>query len=1319
MWWSEWDNMIFIEYSNLMVCDTYIKEKTSYAFIRLLVFAFINKNGPGPRLSFSVEPPSFGIVSRKSPLLLPCSVNYTRDPSFSDDEGEDKDYDDVEENDDEGVNTHNYEDNPNFLLPHHINPDDFTEVKSSDDSSVINDEDNDAKDDSDDDFTGFRFRRHISAQSSLTHVWYRNGEVVVEGNHTFRIFPNGTLKIFYSDNTDGVYRCLVNDTKSNYGAIISRESSIYKTEFTRGSNESGVTVEIGSPIVLNCPFSSTPRANVTWSFKSKNIAPSAEDFHHQHDNRRVKFFQLQNGSLLIVNAKSTDSGKYKCVAKNEFLQKSERIFMPQVTVVASRSISSGLFPVMEEVEQKVLTGGTLRLFCVPYGGEAFEWTFTPRTTSSRRPIKLNGVKYELKYINVSREHHEGVYNCSTKTSYQIFNVTILIPPTFRQSLSSTTSIVAAGIKLNCSADGNPPPDITWYHNGRQVQNTHVVYYNDKQLRMNSIDPENAGIYQCFAKNDAGEIQMSAYLSLKKKKYLSRLSNVKCYPVNYTSVLVQFDSNEPIHVVNYYLATGNPYTWLAPRPLEVQRNNTIMIVGELKPLRAYTLYMRGLKKDHTFTEGKDIKSHMLMGRLSRGIKCATQGLEIFSTPFPSGIFIWWPHVKDLPIESLKIQFRHRDTKNPIVFSDQIIGTTCELDAYRPWEEIQNSLTKISAETKVVTMPLLTRDLRSIKETMMMLSHVENGVSDGGDPRHQADGVLHNETRTELLIPGNVTGILIPNSRKIEVRVLGATSDNPIDDKDLKYIPFKTIENSPDGVSQLRVNSVNSKSVLLSWNSFGPKNGKACLQLCFRNINHDVLIRGGKDDECRKINASRSSVEVKSLPPFTKYRMYLSHCNSTQPITEVIVVQTPQDVPGPVTKHRLEFDDGLTLHWTPPINPNGVLQYYSIVWSKDNVEMSANVTINENIFKFPNVTETDKIKITIRAVGSAGIGIPIYMNLMGEEDFKRVERGGQDSGQAKILGIVIGVFLSCICLICFALVFIRVRKCTKNRQNGVIENQTNIHDQSHRSCMRDTHEMQTLIPHTGLTTNQFVNTPNGNAKHAILDSFTANETKRENGQHIAVNTSPRVNYGPKTRNDRNREEDEDEEEEEVEEEEEGECTGNGSDRSQNTLKVDDICEPVKVMIKAGNINGNGNLIHMNGAIKTLIPQHSTSTSVLPPNQQIPINNNVKKCNTDHQTTNDTTLDSSIAAFDDADDSQQQLLAHSTPKLMKKQPNNRVADRCNDIRYHNGSNEILSNVGQQHNGIGKADDTFNWIVNVPNGKNLPTNDCNFRRPIVGPNG
>lgn len=73
-------------------------------------------------------------------------------------DGDEGDYEDADDNDgDDGLNTNNYEDNPNFSSSHN-NADDFAnfiEVKRDG-------EDNDAKEDSENDFDGFRFRRQIS-----------------------------------------------------------------------------------------------------------------------------------------------------------------------------------------------------------------------------------------------------------------------------------------------------------------------------------------------------------------------------------------------------------------------------------------------------------------------------------------------------------------------------------------------------------------------------------------------------------------------------------------------------------------------------------------------------------------------------------------------------------------------------------------------------------------------------------------------------------------------------------------------------------------------------------------------------------------------------------------------------------------------------------------------------------------------------------------------------------------------------------------------------------------------------------------------------
>jgi len=120
-----------------------------------------------------------------------------------------------------------------------------------------------------------------------------------------------------------------------------------------------------------------------------------------------------------------------------------------------------------------------------------------------------------------------------------------------------------------------------------------------------------------------------------------------------------------------------------------------------------------------------------------------------------------------------------------------------------------------------------------------------------------------------------------------------------------------------------------------------------------------------------------------------------------------------------------DDGITLLWGPPINPNGRLLYYSIQWLKFNETNAYNCSINENSFKvkylnlflylyfkklnkifflqFPNTTIGERLNITIRAVGNAGIGIPIYINLAGLDPINGYGYGDSFQQETPILGI----------------------------------------------------------------------------------------------------------------------------------------------------------------------------------------------------------------------------------------------------------------------------------------------------------------------------
>lgn len=112
-------------------------------------------------------------------------------------------------------------------------------------------------------------------------------------------------------------------------------------------------------------------------------------------------------------------------------------------------------------------------------------------------------------------------------------------------------------------------------------------------------------------------------------------------------------------------------------------------------------------------------------------------------------------------SYVIQFWHNDTTNPTVFSEHIVGTTKEINEFHSQHDIAGDLIKIAAKTNVY-------------ENVTIGEH-------------------ENATITEIRVSGNVTGILIPNAKRLVVRVLVPVfDDDGIElQQDMRYVEWKTV------------------------------------------------------------------------------------------------------------------------------------------------------------------------------------------------------------------------------------------------------------------------------------------------------------------------------------------------------------------------------------------------------------------------------------------------------------------------------------------------------------------------------------------------
>uniref|UniRef100_A0A087Z666 Neural cell adhesion molecule l1 n=1 Tax=Anopheles darlingi TaxID=43151 RepID=A0A087Z666_ANODA len=1082
--------------------------------------------------------------------------------------------------------------------------------------------------------------------NSFEYVWYRNGHEFLttsfqnqnqrQMHKGFRLYENGTLRIPYNRQNGniaaGVYWCKATlvQQRGRYqvqGSIRSTECVVSIAYLERDNRfnypNNTITTRANIPIVLPCPFQSYPPANITWSLNKVVL--------QLHSNgRENRYFLLQNGSLLISDVQSSDSGRFRCNATNNYVAKNVRSTSMNLLVVLDSGGTSQLevknetkrgahlLPPLQELQQSVFAGDTLRLHCACYFCKP-QWTFTPH--QSQIPIVLDNFTHQVTFVNVSVERHEGVFSCQTPdgAEMQAFNVTVLVAPTFLTRISSFTSSVMASMAFNCSVAGNPKPTVTWYKNGREVRSNHIIHYNYPLLRINTIDPEDEGLYQCMAKNAAGHIAASAYLWIRdKQKYrhkAKRPEAIRCYPVDTTSLYLTFGmpnqaSLGGISYMMYYMASDDPVRWFSSAPTQLAEDGSLRISGSMvEPLRNYTVFLRACSLTDWSGNSNDERKKVLPSRLSRAVRCASQGYPILSTLFPNnGIFIWWPKYDGVQPTSFIIQLRSGDgtTNLTASFTNEIIGTVDPLDDYMTYEELEPLLGRISAETgesqewiwnggstdDITTMQqqqqqqqpheqqeqqhrrrkrrrrrrrqshrdqrwhdrstgsssafALSKDRKQIFDSLatsivdidpstvealrrnasgvdaatlasaamigaakQQHQHQQQQQQESSESQRSGNARQHQQiTITRFKVAGNVTGILLPNVHSVMVRVLGSISpDGEPMEQDLRYVPWKSIDVAApraDAINRFQASHIDARSVQFTWSRFiATKLPNRCLHLCYKNVNYDVFHRGGTGHlECQKIPTDATHYNVKDLLPVTMYKAFLKPCDLKEALSVILDFQTKHDVPGPVTNHELHRKGGkITITWGPPENRNGVLHGYIVEWiNEESVLHSANLTADKTSFTFPNVTSDERINISIRALSSSGIGIPIYLNL--KQYFPDPDERNEASGASPWLSqlqlvhyVLIGVLLAFIIpvgLCCFQL-FHR-KSCKKATSaagptgsaaggsaavaGGKISGGRNNHHPTVSSdtaamqmmglmtgCNNDMHEMQTLIRSSG--------------------------------------------------------------------------------------------------------------------------------------------------------------------------------------------------------------------------------------------------------------
>lgn len=85
----------------------------------------------------------------------------------------------------------------------------------------------------------------------------------------------------------------------------------------------------------------------------------------------------------------------------------------------------------------------------------------------------------------------------------------------------------------CDTTGDPPPQVTWQRNGRNIYtNGHSSYkiLDSGSLQLENVGPADYGMYHCTAKNEKGTVSSdTAHLQVEGKPVFKKLTKaIVCF-----------------------------------------------------------------------------------------------------------------------------------------------------------------------------------------------------------------------------------------------------------------------------------------------------------------------------------------------------------------------------------------------------------------------------------------------------------------------------------------------------------------------------------------------------------------------------------------------------------------------------------------------------------------------------------------------------------------------------------------------------------------------------------------------------------------------
>ncbi|XP_063416277.1 protein sidekick-2-like [Mytilus trossulus] len=360
-----------------------------------------------------------------------------------------------------------------------------------------------------------------SSSPSAQYRWTKDGTYITEYNALD--YSHRMLSVNRTD--AGIYRCIA---KNYLGAIRSKGTKIVIAYIDNFESHTTQTVNVlsGDGVVINLPsINSVPDPAVSWYASGVKMAQEAQ--RHQ--------VTLEKNLVLLSTGIHSYNGKmYKAVALNgingvsrttkEFALRvgdtGEGVTKPPTLLVGPKNTTAETGNRYSKLEciynARPLSGlqtkwykkGSQRTEIVANNKYIFN-TVYKRVLTIIDPDLSDAGQYECEAVFVSN----GQSSTKTSDAYLTVNEAPLITS---QIQSQYLRDFGQSIQVDCLATGNPPPTITWYFNAQPVSsvgNIRLSVTQSGSLKIDNLELSDAGVYQCFASNTAGETKISTWIKV--------------------------------------------------------------------------------------------------------------------------------------------------------------------------------------------------------------------------------------------------------------------------------------------------------------------------------------------------------------------------------------------------------------------------------------------------------------------------------------------------------------------------------------------------------------------------------------------------------------------------------------------------------------------------------------------------------------------------------------------------------------------------------------------------------------------------------------